>query len=932
MTLHEAIEEVLKKERLPMKAKEIASSINMNGSYTRNDREPLQATQIYARVKNYPSLFQNINGNIVLVKDHTWKNIFTSYEYLTHSLKGIFNQEDIQFIIAVLFFYKRFVDINHRSGHSYPLAFDEKLRTSLDELLDGGRSLINGLKSLEDFHFAPEGVFDECARLLAKLDNYKIQEIWSVIKQIETVHLNDQKFGNLYEYFTTFISLDNNKAPHTPYSLRQLMAEILKPHNGASVYDPVAGIGGLLIETSLIAEGKINSYGSEINKRIAQLGNMNSLMYGIKDIEILAEDCFEQINLSKQYDYIIADLPANGITNSVEYFMLYNQYNLSAPKSGKSFGSMVLFILSKLNNDGKAVLTVSDGFLVKKGKEQSIREMLIAKDVIETIVSLPSGILRPYTEAKTSLLILNKNKSDYLTNRIQFITAKANDSTTKSVILNNDEIIKSYIDKESFNKDTQIIHIDDLKQDVNLLAESYGAEFQLANNMLKDNIAKFLGDLVYIKSGINPPRSSIQNTGNIPLVKVEKLSKDILDLNLNLHSIETISEESRYERNIILEECILVARVGDSLKATIFRPSEEFPRILPHNNIYVLIPSRSDLNIEYLYYQLHSTFIQEQIEKRKLGAVMPYISIAGLKDTVVPFMSIEAQHEFVQSQKANLIAEERKRVEERIKSLGYKEETKQAEADVIKILTHQLRPTFTGLNGITKRIDRVIKREYLGDLKEYDNVELNIDPEIEDQISLPDNYTLSQLIDKLSKETNHLSDILTNVDKVMNFTLLPEDLQEVDVLDFLKEYKEQKEVDQNDNYDIEIKGESANALLHKPSFKELLDQLLINAEKHAFIGDNKNKINKIQFTVRINKRREVVSIEYSNNGKPYELTQKDFITAFEKGNKSDGSGIGGNYINRIVTAQNGKLTVDENTKKGFFLTIELPTSNSKIYE
>lgn len=329
---------------------------------------------------------------------------------------------------------------------------------------------------------------------------------------------------------------------------------------------------------------------------------------------------------------------------------------------------------------------------------------------------------------------------------------------------------------------------------------------------------------------------------------------------------------------------------------------------------------------------MHSTFIQEQIEKRKLGAVMPYISISGLKETVIPFMSIEAQYEFVQSQKANLIAEERNRVEERIKALGYKEETKQAEADVIKILTHQLRPTFTGLNGITKRIGRIAQREDLGNLKEYDKVEINVDPEIADQIALPENYTLNQLIEKLSRETNHLSDILSNVDKVMNFSLLPEDLQEVDILHFLREYKLQKEVEQNDKYSIDIKGESAVALMHKPSFKELLDQLLINAEKHAFSDGNKSHSNKVQFTVRINKRRQVVSIEYSNNGKPFELTQKEFITAFEKGNKSNGSGIGGNYINRVVAAHNGQLIVDENTKKGFFLTIELPTPNSKIYE
>ncbi|MEJ5092147.1 N-6 DNA methylase [Sphingobacterium faecium] len=932
MTLHEAIQTVLNENNRPMRAKEIASAINVTGYYLRGDREPVKVDQIYARVKNYPSLFQNVNGHIVLVHDYYWKNILTSYEYLTHVLRGIFIQADIQFIVAVLFYYKRLVDINSRSGRNYPLAFDEELLNSLDGFIDAGRSLIEGLNSLGDYRIAPEGVFDECSRLLSKLDRSKIQEIWSVVKQIDTKHLSDHEFGNIYEYLITVVSLGGNKSSlnHTPYSLRELMVDLLDIRDGGSLYDPVAGMGGLLIEASLKADNDISTYGSEINRRIAQLGNMNLSMHGL-NMHIEAEDCFGQINNRKEYDYIIADLPANGITNSLEYFELYSQFSLSAPKSGKSFGAMVLFALSKLKATGKAVLTVSDGFLVKKGIEQSIRELLIQNDIIETVISLPYGTLRPYTDAKSSILILNNSKASQLRNRVHFITANIIEQTAKSVILNNDEIIRLYLEKETFDKNGQLVDIEDLRPGANLLVESYDAQFLLANTMLKEGKAKFLTDLVEVKAGISPDKSAIYADGDIPLIKVERLSKDILDNNLNIQNIDGINDSVRYERNLVFEECILVARIGDNLKATIFKPTNEIPTILPHNNVYVLIPkNRLELSIEYLYYQLHSTFIQGQIEKRKLGAVMPYISMAGLKETVIPYMTLEAQNEFVQSQKANLISEERKRVEDRIKALGYKEETKQAEADVIKILTHQLRPMFSGLNGVTKRLQRIVQREKIGQIKEYDKIELNVDSEIENQIAVPDNFTIGQLLDKLAKESKHLSDILTNVDKVMNFKLLPEDLSEVNILNFLQEYRAQKAVEQNGKYSIEVKGDSVTVLLHKASFRELLDQLLINAEKHAFNFDKKT--NKIIFTVRYLSRRNVISIEYFNNGNPYELTQKDFTTAFEKGNKSNGSGIGGNYISRIVEAHNGKLIVEENNKKGFFLTIELPTSNNIIYE
>src|SRR5690606_17779152 len=117
--------------------------------------------------------------------------------------------------------------------------------------------------------------------------------------------------------------------------------------------------------------------------------------------------------------------------------------------------------------------------------EQSIRELLIENDVIETVISLPNGTLRPYTDAKSSILILNKNKTRQLRNRIHFITANISDQTAKSVILDNDEITRLYVAKDTFDKNAQLVYFEDLRPDANLLAESYDAQFLLANTMLK---------------------------------------------------------------------------------------------------------------------------------------------------------------------------------------------------------------------------------------------------------------------------------------------------------------------------------------------------------------------------------------------------------------------------------------------------------------
>lgn len=66
MTLHEAIEEVLKENGSGLKAREIADRINDRKLYQRGDKAPLPTSQIHARVKNYPRLFQKIDGVIWL--------------------------------------------------------------------------------------------------------------------------------------------------------------------------------------------------------------------------------------------------------------------------------------------------------------------------------------------------------------------------------------------------------------------------------------------------------------------------------------------------------------------------------------------------------------------------------------------------------------------------------------------------------------------------------------------------------------------------------------------------------------------------------------------------------------------------------------------------------------------------------------------------
>jgi len=934
MTLHEAIEFVLKQNKRPLSAKVIASIINAQRLYSRNDGLQIEFKQIQSRVKSYPSIFDSINGQIILIADKVWKNLLNNFNYLRTLLVGEYNTTDVQFIMTVLLFYKRSYDLT-TAVDTINILPNLKPLGNRREIYNDASGLIADLAALDSFKLIQSDIFSECASLLSQLNQNTLAEIFSVVSMLDTTEFDEDSFGDAFEYFLSMFPYDKsyNALTPTPYSLRQLMINILSPTPASTLHDPVAGTGGLLVEAfKYLANQDVCLSGNEVVRRVAQFGNMNLIMHGIRHFDIDVKNSFDD-HKNIQYDYIVADLPVIGKSSNVNQLHLYHMFGLTAPRSAGGIGTFVLMILSKLKEYGKAVLTVSEGFLTKSGKESEIRQLLLELDVIESVVSLPFGTLKPYTEGKASLLVLNRGKTALLKNKIRFITARITDQDGQFINLNNEDILKASKTEELLSKDAQILEISELSSDANLSADSYGEQYFISKHMLRDGTGRLLSDLVYIKSGIQPEKTDVNAEGQYPLVKIENLSKEILETELNPDISTKVNGSHRYQRSVITEKCLLVSRIGESIKATMFIPDSKRSSILLHSGVYAFIPIYQDDNVdlEYLYYQFYSSIVVEQIKKRKIGAVMPSISIRSLKEIIIPYVDPVSQRRFIELQKANLISEEKQRANAVLKSLGSKDDLRQSETGIVKTLTHQLRPKFMEINSLSSRIKRVVEAGGLNQIMEYNVVQDEDDPEINTHIQKPDNYSLEILINKMLADSEHLSNVLSVVDKVMNFKLTREDLSEINIRELLIEYKERKDIVINHRFEIIIKGEEASAEINAPALKDLFDQLLKNAEDHGFVN-GANKRYKVQFNFKTIKSRGVVSIDYSNNGEPYELEQKDFVNAFEKGRKSNGSGIGGYYINRIIEAHGGKLTVVEDNPKGFALTIELPIKTNIAYD
>ncbi|MCW3084027.1 MAG: hypothetical protein JWP12_1393 [Bacteroidetes bacterium] len=916
MKLHETIERILLEAGKPLSVKKIAQQVNKSGWYKRKDEKEVESSQIGARVRQYNNLLQNINGYIFLTSDHYWKDILTSYWSVAGILRGILSISELQFVIACVFYFKRIKDLAKHNA-------DYAKRFRIIQHMYLASSKNRNIPGSEKITF--NDVIAEYLRIYPNTNREKEIEINLIISKLDTTEYNEDEFGNMFEYLLNLTSLDSNKSPvaYTPKSILELMTGLLKPDKHKNIYDPVSGTGGLLAEAQYATGGTLHSKAHEINHRVALLNLMNQEMHGYFNTQIYAKNCFEDLNNHETFDYIIGDLPIDGVANYNEYYSLFKQWKISAPSSGKGFSAILLYILSKLGPGGKAVITVSESFLFKKGKELEIRKILVEQDIVESVVGLPYGALRPNTEAKAAILVLNRNKK--LKGKIKFIRAHETSSDKQGVDLNTEEILQMYMDPADEKSNVQIVDSFDLLKDYNLSAYVYDAAFELNKQMRKEGGAKLLGDLVEIRSGINIDKKDQVADGDVPFIKIENLSPDVLSIYLTEEQITSrIHLPDKFYKDLIHQECILVARIGDHLKPTYFKPSEKIRTIVAHGGVHTLIPKKNAIDLEYLYYQLNSEYIKEQLNRIKLGAVMPYMSISGLKQILIPYVEPKSQLEFVKTQKANIIASERAKIEDKIKLLGYKEERVQIESDIVRTLVHQLRPTLLNIDLEVKKIKRIVDNNDLLDFKEGNDIgNTEKDPQVASLITPPVDYSLSEIIQKLQHDTLQLNHVLTTVNTVMSFKLTPGDMEEVDLIKFFKEYMKIKKIETTGSFEIEVNGEHFFASINKPAFRDLIDQIFVNIRLHAFKGVVGIK-KRVQFIIRQNKERGIAIIEYQNNGKPFLLTQKDFTDPFVKSQTSTGSGIGGNYIYRIVQAHNGEITVKEELRWGFALTIEMP--------
>ena len=222
-------------------------------------------------------------------------------------------------------------------------------------------------------------------------------------EDLESNNILGRACTNLLSHFAK-ISGKQSVEYNTPVVISKLLVSILEPTEGMSIYDPVAGTSGMLIEAvNYVMEAggdleKLKLFGQEINLNTWAIGKIILFLYGAPSENILLGDVLREPqhiddNKLTQFDRIIANPPFSLKWNSSEVENdLFNRFIYGIPPKNSADFAFTQHMIASLNDTGLMAIVVPPGVFFRGGKEKEIRENLVESDLIETVINLPAGL------------------------------------------------------------------------------------------------------------------------------------------------------------------------------------------------------------------------------------------------------------------------------------------------------------------------------------------------------------------------------------------------------------------------------------------------------------------------------------------------------------------------------------------------------------
>jgi len=358
--------------------------------------------------------------------------------------------------------------------------------------------------------------------------------------------------GDVYEMLLSEIATaGKNGQFRTPRHIIKLMADLVRPQLGHRIADPACGSGGFLlgayqyIVTELakkagtkdfqpdedgfvrtsVAAGltekaqsilQASLFGYDIDATMVRLGLMNLMMHGIDEPKIDYKDTLSKSYLEEaEYDIVMANPP---FTGSIDKGDINENLQLSTTKTELLFVENIYRLLKK---GGTACVIVPQGVLFGSGGAfKTLRKMLVERCDLKAVVTMPSGVFKPYAGVSTAILLFTK---------VWGPKDKVTQPATEQVWF--------------YEMQADGYSLDDKRSKL----AGYGD--------LQDIVARFHG---------RDAAKDVDRTAKWFCVPLADIEAEGYDLSLSRYK-EDVFEEVEYEKPAVILERLLVAEVGEEL-------------------------------------------------------------------------------------------------------------------------------------------------------------------------------------------------------------------------------------------------------------------------------------------------------------------------------------------------------------------------------
>ncbi len=298
----------------------------------------------------------------------------------------------------------------------------EKMYSVMQELVFPFIKNLHGDKDSAYSQYMDDAIFKLPTPLLLSKVVDALDEIYELMNEIQTSDVR----GDVYEYLlsrTTTSGLIGQF--RTPRHIIRMMVDMMKPSADEVICDPACGTSGFLVaageylkenckEEIFFDKVKKDHYmnhmfhGYDMDRTMLRIGAMNMMTHGIDNPSIQYRDSLSDQNADKEkYTLILANPPFKGSLDEE----IVSADLLKVCKTKKTELLFLALFLRMLKIGGRCACIVPDGVLFGSSTaHKAIRKEIVENQRLQAVISMPSGVFKPYAGVSTAILIFTKTE------------------------------------------------------------------------------------------------------------------------------------------------------------------------------------------------------------------------------------------------------------------------------------------------------------------------------------------------------------------------------------------------------------------------------------------------------------------------------------------------------------------------------------------